>query len=598
MLGDMALLADERPVVIFDVFDTLFRFDGDHVDDQTWCHVATWLQYEGVSVDAAKLAKTFASVKAAHRKGSPSRTPDVEVTAVWADVLARFGHNVPDEMVLRLAKFWRVITTHHIEAWPGMPALVEKVAEGYRVAVASNTQRAYTQHELEMLGYGGLFSAVAFSSDLAACKPDPAVIRSVLEQTGVSPDRAVYIGDHGHDDVPAAAGAGVACILLDRGRAATAPKRLKVLDVIADVEIDRVFDVIAAHLGPPTPPPMADGSDVVTIGSAEIARRISETLPGQWVDLRNTRLVGHRFGDRDNTASVAALDLSGAELIECSFANTTMRGLRFQEATLTDCDLRYADIESTSFKRARLAACDLYRARLGHDTIFEGADLSSCSLNMVSFDGAVLPREAVAAKGALLQERTAEFTRFHQGLLERSRGDIEAMVPLHLARARQEAAAVWRNLSAHWASTGATRDSAFAYVRARTLETAATRPDRVIARRKVEAAVRPEFVSDPKPARATARWLSGSLAGLVAGHGESPSRVVWSVVAVVAVFAGIFAIGDLANPLLFSCQSLVASADTSDSARWVQWAVTIETTFGIGLLGLLGFCLGNRVRSA
>lgn len=89
--------------------------------------------------------------------------------------------------------------------------------------------------------------------------------------------------------------------------------------------------------------------------------------------------------------------------------------------------------------------------------------------------------------------------------------------------------------------------------------------------------MQPEFVSEPAALRGTVRWLSGSVSGLVAGHGESPTRVIWAVVAVVAAFAGAFAAADVSNALLFSCQAMVASADTSDVATWVQWAVAARS---------------------
>lgn len=106
------------------------------------------------------------------------------------------------------------------------------------------------------------------------------------------------------------------------------------------------------------------------------------------------------------------------------------------------------------------------------------------------------------------------------------------------------------------------------------------------------------------------RWLNGTLAGLVAGYGESPLRVVGAMLAVVMAFAmaylalGVTGVSTdplwlrVTNALLFSTQAMTASLDADVTRRWLRWTATLQTTAGITLLGLLGFCLGNRVRNA
>ncbi|WP_168381002.1 pentapeptide repeat-containing protein [Modicisalibacter radicis] len=348
------------------------------------------------------------------------------------------------------------------------------------------------------------------------------------------------------------------------------------------------------------------------LNAAEVAERIAARGPAEWVDLAGCEIADVDFGHAHNATVIERFDLRGATLTRCAFTNGYLRDVKCQEARLVDCDLRYADIERTSFKRARLTGCDLYRARLGPSCIFEAADISDCSLNLARFDGVVLPRSAIAEGQCpgLLQEREADFRRFHRRLTELGRGDDPARTPLHLSRRHSEAAGIYRALSAHWASNGATRDAGWAYYQARRLETQAQRPDNVLRRRRCERAQGPGELAAPGITLGTLRWLNGALAGWVAGYGESPLRVVAATLAVVVAFALAYltlgVAGGAADPLwlrasdalLFSAQAMTASLDADVTQRWLRWMATLETTAGITLLGLLGFCLGNRLRSA
>jgi phosphoglycolate phosphatase len=77
----------------------------------------------------------------------------------------------------------------------------------YRVALATN-RSVTTAGLIEHLGLAGVFDAVASVQDKVRPKPAPDVVRLCLEQTGVEPARAVYVGDS-PSDAEAATGAGV-----------------------------------------------------------------------------------------------------------------------------------------------------------------------------------------------------------------------------------------------------------------------------------------------------------------------------------------------------------------------------------------------------
>jgi putative hydrolase of the HAD superfamily len=93
---------------------------------------------------------------------------------------------------------------------PGVrEALAALAARGLALAVVANWDHGLHRY-LREHGLAASFAAVVVSAEIGAAKPDPAPFRIALERLGVSPSRAVHVGDHEpHDRVGAeAAGLG------------------------------------------------------------------------------------------------------------------------------------------------------------------------------------------------------------------------------------------------------------------------------------------------------------------------------------------------------------------------------------------------------
>jgi FMN phosphatase YigB (HAD superfamily) len=75
---------------------------------------------------------------------------------------------------------------------------------GLRLAVVSNWDVALPEH-LERLGLANRFAAVVTSAEAGAPKPDPRIFELALERMGVSPERALHVGDSEADEVGARA---------------------------------------------------------------------------------------------------------------------------------------------------------------------------------------------------------------------------------------------------------------------------------------------------------------------------------------------------------------------------------------------------------
>ncbi len=99
---------------------------------------------------------------------------------------------------------------------------------GLRVGVISNTEDGRLRELLELVEIASHFEILVDSFIVGHRKPEAAIFHLALEQLGLRPDEAVYVGDsYGHDALGARR-AGVRAILLDP------------LDLYADSECPRI----------------------------------------------------------------------------------------------------------------------------------------------------------------------------------------------------------------------------------------------------------------------------------------------------------------------------------------------------------------------
>jgi putative hydrolase of the HAD superfamily len=89
------------------------------------------------------------------------------------------------------------------------------------LACVSNWDISLHSH-LEEARLDGYFAEIVSSAEAGAAKPDPEVFRLALERLGVTPERAVHVGD-GDTDREGAAAAGIA---FEPPPIATLPERL------------------------------------------------------------------------------------------------------------------------------------------------------------------------------------------------------------------------------------------------------------------------------------------------------------------------------------------------------------------------------------
>lgn len=102
------------------------------------------------------------------------------------------------------------------------PALAALRSCGMRLVVASNWDCSLDD-ALASAGLGGAVDAVVPSAKVGAAKPDTRLFAAALEEAGVSPGRAVHVGDSVEHDVEGARAAGVTAVLVRRVPGAGGP---------------------------------------------------------------------------------------------------------------------------------------------------------------------------------------------------------------------------------------------------------------------------------------------------------------------------------------------------------------------------------------
>lgn len=101
---------------------------------------------------------------------------------------------------------------------PGAREVLTALSDtGLRLGVISNTIQPghFMDASLTRQGLIGFFPARIYSSEAGVPKPHPEIFRQALDALGVSPERAVHVGDRLGADVQGAQGAGLRAVLIE-----------------------------------------------------------------------------------------------------------------------------------------------------------------------------------------------------------------------------------------------------------------------------------------------------------------------------------------------------------------------------------------------
>ena len=121
-----------------------------------------------------------------------------------------------EENVLRMRRefipYYNVHNADKSRPYPGIPELLSRLqAAGAQLAVASNKYQAATEKLIAHYFPDIRFTAVFGQREGINVKPDPAIVRNILELTGIAKEEVLYVGDSGVDMQTAAHAEVTAC---------------------------------------------------------------------------------------------------------------------------------------------------------------------------------------------------------------------------------------------------------------------------------------------------------------------------------------------------------------------------------------------------
>lgn len=151
--------------------------------------------------------------------GLPARTTDEVRRFVGNGIRKLIERAVPagtdvatiDRLFARFKEYYGAHCADATRPYDGIPALLRRLrADGYRTAVVSN-KADFAVKELCRDYFPDLFDSVAGEREGIRRKPAPDTVNAVLADFGLSPAKAVYVGDS-DVDVETAKNAGMDCI--------------------------------------------------------------------------------------------------------------------------------------------------------------------------------------------------------------------------------------------------------------------------------------------------------------------------------------------------------------------------------------------------
>jgi putative hydrolase of the HAD superfamily len=129
---------------------------------------------------------------------------ELDVLALFEEALSALGLEVPREMVQRIHELeYRAVVSLRTVPPENLDALAALRARGLKLGLVSNAHflPALMLEDFERMGLAEYMDAIVISSQLGVRKPHPAIFERILDELGVAPEEAVFVGDKVREDI-------------------------------------------------------------------------------------------------------------------------------------------------------------------------------------------------------------------------------------------------------------------------------------------------------------------------------------------------------------------------------------------------------------
>ena len=318
-----------------------------------------------------------------------------------------------------------------------------------------------------------------------------------------------------------------------------------------------------------------------------------EAMPKWWWGRPDHEGISLRF------ANLREANLEGVRLQRANLEGANLQGANLSHARLQEAYMALANLQGANLSWARLQVNSLWQSEL------QGASLEHADLRRVDL------RYVKSLRGAFFYGVRLDHT-------DMDRNSLGPAVGEELAGKYSRARDAYLRLKRNFDDLGDYAASAWAYQKERQMEKMCSAPWR--ARRFYGKSQLGDTEESKLPAwhpqvlwfyaGHTWKWFWDWVAELVCGYGESVGRVLVTMAAVLVGFAAFYwANGAVVDPngmpvsslldyLTFSLGALTTLGfrGLEPANRAIEFWTNIQAMLGIGLTGLLGFVLGNRIR--
>jgi len=101
----------------------------------------------------------------------------------------------PTTLRTELLDFYSDHLLEETTTYPGITSLLEELAGGYRLAVATNKPLGLSQRIIKGLGMERVFSVIAAPETTGKGKPEPGMLQHISEKHQAAPTEIIMIGD-------------------------------------------------------------------------------------------------------------------------------------------------------------------------------------------------------------------------------------------------------------------------------------------------------------------------------------------------------------------------------------------------------------------
>jgi HAD superfamily hydrolase (TIGR01509 family) len=194
---------------------------------------------DGVLVDSEHVWDEVREELARERGGRWHEGAQADMMGMSSTEWSRYMHDVigltesPEEINDEVVRRMRERYAAELPLMDGAVETVRRLAEPYRLGLASSSNRPLIDAVLAATGLGELFDATVSSEEVPRGKPAPDVYLEALRRLGVPAARAAAVEDSANG-IRAAHAAGMRVVAIPNRRYAPAPDALELADVVVE----------------------------------------------------------------------------------------------------------------------------------------------------------------------------------------------------------------------------------------------------------------------------------------------------------------------------------------------------------------------------